>query len=117
MKPTAELSERDHYWKQHHESCQSQGLTLKAYAHKNDINPAALNSGWRRLRQKGIIPAAEARKSSKAVAPKFTPLQVIPHQSSSDVHVNRIRLPNNLCLELSEPLPLSEAIKLCQEVS
>ena len=117
MNPTEQLSERENYWKQHYESCKRQGLTLKAYAHKNDINPAGLNSGWRRLRQKGLIPATEIRRSPKAAAaPKFTPVQVVAHQSSSDVHVNRIRLPNNLCLELSEPLSLSEAIKLCQEV-
>ena len=116
MKPTAELSERDHYWKQHHESCQSQGLTLKAYAHKNDIKPSALNSGWRRLRQKGVIPATETRRSPKAVASKFTPVQVIPHKASTGAYITSIKLPNNLCLELSEPLSLSEAIKLCQEV-
>jgi hypothetical protein len=108
--PHSRLTERQAYWLEHLRTCESSGLTSKAYAKKHRLSVHALYQARKEFRQRKALASTPNRPSVT-----FTKVRVEPRVARGGVW--RVRFPNGSLIELEAPLEAEERVQLLQAVA
>ena len=105
-----DLTERQREWLNHVQAAQGNGEALTAYAKRRGLSVGSLYEAKRRLRQAGVIQAAQTENSTKTGAVRFVELAVHPGSTAATGSSLRIQLANGTVLDWSEA-PRGEALR------
>ncbi len=87
------LTEKQQFWLKHVQECDKSGLSMKAYAHANELSVSAFYTWKKALRRKGVIAGPQTD------APQLFRKAVVA--DSSHAHA-RALLPSGMVLEFDD---------------
>jgi len=87
------LTEKQQFWLEHVQACDKSGLSMKAYAHTNELSVGSFYTWKKTLRRKGVI------ADSQADAPQLFRKAVVV--DSSHARASAL-LPSGLVLEFDD---------------
>lgn len=86
------ITEKQRYWLNHFQAAETSGTSLTGYARQHELDPKLFHSWVHQLRKRGLIPAAERRRSSGSFARVGSAEQTVTSLPADIVLPNGVRL-------------------------